>query len=587
MTIVTSRGFSEHQFRASDGTEVFYRLWPATGGSEGAIVLFHRGHEHSGRLAHLVDELDLPQFDFFAWYPRGHGRSAGARGHSPSIARSVRDVDEFVAELTRVSGHPPQNIAVIAQSVGAVLAAAWLHDYAPKIRCAVLASPAFKVKLYVPLARPGLELLHKLRGNFVVKSYVKSRFLTHDRERIASFDADPLITRDISVNMLLQLYVTAERVVADAEAVTTPVQLLISGSDFVVQHAPQHEFFNRLGSTIKERHVLAGFYHDTLGERDRAKAVSLARDFILGRFADPPVVVDLSTAHRTGPTREESDRLATPLPPLSPKALYWSATRAGLRFGGMFSRGLKLGHETGFDSGSTLDYVYRYEADSPSVVGRLIDRNYLNSIGWRGIRQRKVHVEELIREAMRLLRAAGMPIHVMDVAAGHGRYVLEALDGLQVKPDSILLRDYSDLNVMQGADMIAAKNLKAIAHFEKGDAFDRASVAAVTPRPTLAIVSGLYELFADNDLVSRSLAGIAEAVPRGGYLVYTGQPWHPQLELIARALTSHRGGQAWVMRRRSQGEMDQLVERVGFRKVTQRIDDWGIFTVSLAVREAA
>jgi len=57
--------------------------------------------------------------------------------------------------------------------------------------------------------------------------------------------------------------------------------------------------------------------------------------------------------------------------------------------------------------------------------------------------------------------------------------------------------------------------------------------------------------------------------------------------LIARALTSHRGGEAWVMRRRTQNEMDQLVARAGFRKITQRIDEWGIFTVSLAVREAS
>lgn len=42
---------------------------------------------------------------------------------------------------------------MIAQSVGAVMVATWVHDYAPAIRGLVLASPAFKVKLYVPLAR--------------------------------------------------------------------------------------------------------------------------------------------------------------------------------------------------------------------------------------------------------------------------------------------------------------------------------------------------------------------------------------------------------------------------------------------------
>ena len=36
------------------------------------------------------------------------------------------------------------------------------------------------------------------------------------------------------------------------------------------------------------------------------------------------------------------------------------------------------------------------------------------------------------------------------------------------------------------------------------------------------------------------------------------------------------------MRRRTQAEMDQLVEAAGFEKIEQRIDEWGIFTVSLA-----
>jgi hypothetical protein len=136
-----------------------------------------------------------------------------------------------------------------------------------------------------------------------------------------------------------------------------------------------------------------------------------------------------------------------------------------------------------------------------------------------------------------------------------------------------------------GTKLIAEKNLADIAQFHKGDAFDRASLASVTPRPTLGIVSGLYELFPDNGRISASLAGLAEAIPPGGYLVYTNQPFHPQIEMIARALTSHRGGEPWVMRRRTQAEMDALVAASGFRKLEQRIDEWGIFTVSLALRE--
>ncbi|MBD9398625.1 bifunctional alpha/beta hydrolase/class I SAM-dependent methyltransferase [Pseudomonas sp. PDM11] len=583
MTEVRTSTFTTH-----DGVSLFYRHWPAAdaqpNAARRAIVMFHRGHEHGGRMAHMVEELGLQGFDFFAWDARGHGESPGERGDSPSFATSVRDVQTFIDHIAATYGIDTADMVVLAQSVGAVVISTWAHDYAPKIRALVLASPAFKVKLYVPFARPGLKLMRAWRGNFFVNSYVKAKFLSHDPQRIASFEADPLISRPISVNMLLGLYDAAERVVADAQAIQIPTQLLISGSDFVVHRKPQEQFFQRLGSLDKEMHILPGFFHDTLGERDRAHALARIRRFVLKAFEQPLQRPSLLDADRLGWSCAEAEELAAPLPVNSPRDLYWRATRASMRLGSNLSAGVKLGFETGFDSGSTLDYVYRNTPTGSSPIGRLIDRSYLNSIGWRGIRQRKVHAEELLRLAMGKLRESGSEVRIVDIAAGHGRYILEALEQGSDKPDSILLRDYSDINVRDGSALIEQKGLGSIARFVKGDAFDKADLAALHPKPTLAVVSGLYELFASNAMVSDSLAGLAAAVEEGGYLIYTGQPWHPQLELIARALTSHRGGEAWVMRRRSQAEMDQLVEAAGFRKITQRIDEWGIFSVSLAQR---
>ena len=579
------RKVEERRFKTHDGVELFYRHWPAAGaGVAQAVVLFHRGHEHSGRLQHIVDELDLPGQAMFAWDARGHGRSPGERGDSPSFAASVKDVDMFVRHVAREHGIAIENIAVLAQSVGAVLVSTWAHDYAPRVRCLVLAAPAFKVKLYVPLARAAMALMYRLRGNFFVNSYVKAKFLTHDPERIRSYESDPLITRAISARILLALYEAGERVVADAQAIRLPVQLLISGADWVVHVRPQQQFFHRLGSATKEMHVLPGFYHDTLGEKDRAAALAKARDFILRMFAQPARVPALLDADRNGYTKDEMERVARPLATLSPRNLFFALLRLSMRTLGRLSEGVRLGLATGFDSGSTLDYVYRDRAGGALGLGRLIDRNYLDSIGWRGIRVRKQHLGQAIASAAARLRAAGRPLRIADIAAGHGRYVLEAIDGLQARPESIVLRDYSDLNVREGGALIEEKRLGGIARFVKGDAFDEESVARIEPRPSLAIVSGLYELFPDNAQVLASLRGLGRAVASGDYLIYTGQPWHPQLELIARTLTSHRGHQAWVMRRRTQAEMDDLARHAGFEKLEQWTDEWGIFTVSLAAR---
>ncbi|WP_047535477.1 bifunctional alpha/beta hydrolase/class I SAM-dependent methyltransferase [Methylotenera sp. N17] len=580
----------EQTFSAVDGAEIFYRHWPSKQQTahKRAIILFHRGHEHSGRQQDVVDSLNMPDYDCFAWDARGLGKSPGVRGYADNFGLFAKDADVFARHICQKHGFKMEDIAVIAQSVGGVIAATWVHDYAPNIRCLVLASPALKVKLYVPFARTALGAIQALGltkaipALAFVNSYVKAKWLTHDTERIASYEIDPLITRPIAVNILLELYETAERLLKDAAAITTPTQFLISGSDWVVHQKPVQALFKKLGSKTKEYHVFDGFFHDTLGEKDRHLPLTKAREFIQSQFATPFAQPDLTKADITGFTHDEVEQLKKPLSLFNPKNWYFAATRLNIRLGSQTSKGLKLALDTGFDSGSSLDYVYENEARGSGFIGRLIDRTYLDAIGWRGIRIRKQHIEALAIKAATLLRADNQPVRMMDIAAGHGRYVLHT--ALAVKADYALLRDYSELNVTAGRAMIKQLSLESTAHFELADAFDAPSIAAMTPKPTLAIVSGLYELFPENAPVQSSLSGIYQALDSGGYLVYTNQPWHPQLELIARTLTSHRQNKAWVMRRRTQQEIDQLVSAAGFEKVDQWSDTWGIFSVSLARR---
>ena len=510
----TARTCAEHHFPSADALPLFYRHWPAAttaghvAGAKKAILLFHRGHEHGGRMAHLVDELNLPDYNFFAWDARGLGESLGERGAAASFGVLVKDVDTFVRHLGTAHGIAPENTVVIGQSFGAVTVATWVHDYAPRLRGMVLAAPAFKINLIVPGARQLLALLHKVRGNFFVKSYVKPPQLTHDPARIASYRHDPLITRPIAVNVLLDVDAAADRVVADA-AIHVPTQVLISGDDQVVYRAPQQAFYNNLSSPQKELHVLDGFFHDTLGELDRSRALALVRGFIGRVFAAPLAAPGLLAAHQQGFTKTEFDTLGRPAGSALARA-YWAMSRFWIRVGGRLSAGIRQSLATGFDSGSTLDYVYRNRRQGRTPIGRIVDGVYLNSIGWRGIRVRKSHLERLIGQAIDHLRAAGRPVRIVDIAAGHGRYVLEALAQRPGQVDRILLRDYSDLNVAAGRRLIAEKGLAQVARFEPGDAFDQASLAALEPRPTLAVVSGLYELFADNELVRKSLAGLAD-----------------------------------------------------------------------------
>jgi alpha-beta hydrolase superfamily lysophospholipase len=249
---------TEARFESWDGAELFYRAWKPGTPSNKALIFLHRGHEHSGRIEQQVRELGLDDFWAFSWDIRGHGHSPGPRGYTDDYYDHVRDLDEFVSMVSREYNIPVENMALVANSIGAVTASAWVHDYAPRIRAMVLAAPGFRIRLYVPLAIPGLRLLQKFRKRSFISSYVKSKMLTHDPEQMQSYDDDDLITRDIAVNVLLGLHDLSTRIMADAGAITTPTLIVSAGSDWVVKNSAQREFYERLSSPRERDGSLPG-----------------------------------------------------------------------------------------------------------------------------------------------------------------------------------------------------------------------------------------------------------------------------------------------------------------------------------------
>ena len=570
----------EDRFESWDGTELFYRCWKPAQDSKKALIFLHRGHEHTGRIGQQVSEFGLTDFWAFSWDIRGHGHTEGPRGYTENFYDHVRDLDAFVRMISRDYGIPVENIALVANSIGAVTAAAWVHDFAPRVRAMVLAAPGFRIRLYVPFAVPGLRLLQKLRPRANISSYVKSKMLTHDPVQIQAYDDDELITRNIAVNVLLGLHDLSTRIMADAGAITTPTLILSAGADWVVRNSAQRRFYERLSSPVKEMEIYPGFFHAILYEKDRDQPIDKAREFIREAFERDIDRSALLRADRTGFTREEYLRLSTR--PTFLKGLWYSLQKAGMWTLGRLSDGVRLGWNTGFNSGDSLDYVYEDQARGISPVGRLIDRTYLNAVGWKAMRDRQGILEETLRKAIGAILETGQAARIMDVATGRGRYVLDMLLEFQGKDVSALLRDRSPYSLAEGGKLAHSRGLDNV-NFEQGDAFSTAELAAVSPRPNIAIVSGLYELFPGNDHILASLEGIAAAVEPGGYLVYTCQPWHPQLEEIARTCVDW-DGEPWIMRRRSQAEMDELVRSVGFEKVDMGIDQFGISTVSIAQR---
>jgi SAM-dependent methyltransferase len=428
-----------------------------------------------------------------------------------------------------------------------------------------------------------LRLLRKIRPNSFIKSYVRPGMLTHDKEQAESYANDPLVSPQIANNILLDLHDASTRLVDDAGAIHTPTLMFISGKDFVVRQDVQQRLFDGLSSKDKQLEVLSDFYHSTFWEQDRAKVIRQSANFLRKRFESQPA--PLTSDELASGSRDRYESLQQPASVVS--RTWFGIQRMMLNTFGRMSRGVRIGWQSGFDSGQSLDHVYRDRAEGTTPIGRLIDRGYLDSIGWRGIRQRKIHMETLLDEAIAQAVDRFGEVTILDIAAGPGRYVLETIKRNESLPLRAILCDRDPGGIAEGQALARELGLDDRVRFQQSDAFDPERIrSAVGDHRSvhIAIVSGLYELFPENEPIQRSLSGVRDVLVDGGWLLYTDQPWHPQQEMIARVLPN-RDGDPWVMRCRSQAEMDALVAEAGLERQQMYIDRWGIFSVALAQKK--
>ncbi|MGV9313669.1 class I SAM-dependent methyltransferase family protein [Streptomyces sp. NPDC003691] len=260
------------------------------------------------------------------------------------------------------------------------------------------------------------------------------------------------------------------------------------------------------------------------------------------------------------------------------KNVQWAAMRLVLGSAGRLSEGIRIGYRHGFDSGSMLDHVYVNRARGSLGIGRVIDRFYLNAIGWRAIRARRELLKDVLRKE---IADRGGRAVVLDVASGPGRYLQDLVAEHPPGAVRVECRDLDPAGLAQGERQARERGLTGIT-FARGDALDPAPPAEGTA-PDVIVVSGLYELLLDDAAIAASVARLRGLLAPGGVLVFTTQTRHPQLEFIANVLPN-RDGALWVMKCRPVELAERWARDAGFTGVTSRREDVGLFTVTTARR---
>ncbi|ALM94125.1 bifunctional alpha/beta hydrolase/class I SAM-dependent methyltransferase [Fusobacterium polymorphum] len=558
-------------FNTFDGNKIFYRVWNFEKNKK-TLIIIHRGHEHSERLNELSQDEKFLKYNIFAYDLRGHGYTETKT--SPNAMDYVRDLASFVKHIKDKYQIKEEDIFIVANSIGGVILSAYVHDFAPNIAGMALLAPAFEIKLYIPFARQLVILLTKIKKDAKVMSYVKAKVLTHDVEEQNKYNSDKLINKEINAKLLIDLADMGKRLVEDSMAIELPTIIFSAEKDYVVKNSAQKKFFLNLSSKKREFIELENFYHGIIFEKERQKVYKMLDDFIQDVFKNQNTSLDTSSREFS---RKEYERIALEEYPLTEK-IFYSIQKFSMKAFGFLSKGMSLGLKYGFDSGISLDYIYKNRANGKLLIGKFMDRFYLNQIGWAGVRERKKNLLNLIEEKINNLGEEN--IKILDVAGGTGNYLFDIKE--KYPKVEILINEFKKSNIEVGEEVIKKNNLENIS-FVNYDCFDKETYKKINYTPNIVIISGVFELFEDNNMLENTISGVAEILDKNGAIIYTGQPWHPQLKQIALVLNSHKGNnKSWLMRRRSEKELDSLFEKYNLKKERMLIDNNGIFTVSLA-----
>ena len=281
-------------------------------------------------------------------------------------------------------------------------------------------------------------------------------------------------------------------------------------------------------------------------------------------------------------TRSHYEALVRPLPRYRPRAVYFMLLRRLVGMVTPLSDSLRLGREHGFDSGVLLEHVYQNRPSGKGKLGTALDRLCLNSVGWRASRARCAKLTDLVGETLGENVRQGVATVLLDLGCGSARYVLEALTEFRGTAVSTVLWDYKAESCQ-----IAARHAEALrvsARIEREDGFSEDALRRLTPRPNVIIAAGLHEVVPDDDLVRRHFQQVYDALEAPGRFIFTVQPHHPRLELVARILPSHTGT-PWVMSLRPFELTLRWAREAGFSDFEVWMHDSGITGVVTAEKK--
>jgi alpha-beta hydrolase superfamily lysophospholipase len=248
-----------------------------------ALLVVHGYGEHGGRYRRVIRAWAARGLASGVLDLRGHGWSAGARGHCERFADYHDDVDDLLSVMREhLRGVP---LFAFGHSFGALVVATHALGRPSLFRGIVLSSPYFGLAFEVPQAKKVLgEFASRLLPRLSVPSGLSGKDVTQDETIARLYDHDPLVNKVATARWYTEALAAQREILARAPQLKAPLLLVQGGADRVASVAAARAVFDRVGAADKTYDEKVGLYHEVLNEPQAGDQIAdEIADWVLAR----------------------------------------------------------------------------------------------------------------------------------------------------------------------------------------------------------------------------------------------------------------------------------------------------------------
>ncbi len=226
--------------------------------------------EHSGRYQALADWLSARGWSVAAFDLRGHGKSAGQRGHIRRFTDYLSDVLAFLEELRREREGLP--LALLGHSMGGLVVVRFAELYPDRVQGVILSAPFFGLVMPVPTYKRALgRLAARLWPALSLPNGIDPTLLSHDPKVVEAYRTDPLVHRVATARWFTEVQAAQAAALEDAARLTAPLLVLLGEADGLASVSATRRFFVACGSEDKALKLYEGFFHEVLNEAAKGR----------------------------------------------------------------------------------------------------------------------------------------------------------------------------------------------------------------------------------------------------------------------------------------------------------------------------